>query len=96
MTNFFKEINNQETITFLKERQDLIYLGNDKLYVLSDDVTSNIDNITEEENKISNLILGLIGSSNEDRTIITCSLKPNELHILLIALQRLVKSISTN
>jgi hypothetical protein len=77
MKNFLKEINNQETITF----------------ILSDDISSNVDNITEEECRISNLILGLIGSSNDDRTIITCSLKPSELHILLIALQRLVKSI---
>lgn len=76
----------------MKQKNNLGLFQNDTLYLFGNELTTEVENITEQENCISTYLLKQFCTSVSNEEIIHISITPKELYNLLISLQRLYKN----
>jgi hypothetical protein len=83
---------NENIITRVKSNHAFQISSNDTFYVYTDNLVNKIEDITDDENIISNHLLSIIGSSKNDQEEILISTTPVNLYNLLVHFQRIILS----
>lgn len=83
---------NENIITLMKSNQSFRISEKDTLYVYSDELVNKIEEVTDEENQLTNHLLSIIGSSKNDEEEILISTTPVNLYNLLVHFQRIILS----
>jgi len=77
-------------ITSVKCDQEFQISSKDTFYVYADDFVKGVQDVTEEEVKISNHLLSIIGSSKSDEEDILIVTSPSNLFNILVNFQRII------
>lgn len=92
MENKFEEINEKGMVSLLKQGLEKFKRESDTFYVLPSEFYIGLEDITKEEEEISNYFLSMIGSNKNDQELIVINIRPFELFNIFITGQRLIKS----